>query len=89
MPTQAISRPASPGPITRAALKMPEFRAMAEARCVLCTSSDTSDCRAGASTALTVPIKKAMVPITGTVARPALVIIPRARASTMLALCVK
>ena len=55
VPTQAISRPARPGPIIRAALNDALFRLTALANRSAGTMSATNVCRAGASMADTQP----------------------------------
>ncbi len=61
VPTAAISRPATAGPIMRAALNEVEFSATALDRWSSTTSSETKVWRAGASKALTHPSAKAKI----------------------------
>jgi hypothetical protein len=60
IPRGPIRRPARAGPTMREALKSIELRATALARCFRSTRSMAKVCRAGASTAVTRPPRKAM-----------------------------
>ena len=59
VPTQAISRPAIPGPTIRAALNVALLRPTALGRCSCGTISLTKVCRAGLSSAVTTPSRRA------------------------------
>jgi hypothetical protein len=58
-PSQAISRPATAGPIIRARLNDAEFRPTALASWSVSTISLTNVCRAGVSNAVAAPKAKA------------------------------
>ncbi|GAA3096864.1 hypothetical protein GCM10020254_47710 [Streptomyces goshikiensis] len=58
-PTAVISTPASAGPTSRADWKLAEFRLTALATCAGPTISETNVCRAGLSTTVTRPSRKA------------------------------
>jgi hypothetical protein len=59
VPNQWMSRPAMPGPMSRPAWNEALLRPTAFGRSSVDTSSETNACRAGASTALTVPSSSA------------------------------
>src|SRR5690606_27247575 len=63
VPTNAINNPAILGPITLAPLKILELSAMAEGSSSKVTISGTKACRAGESTALTVPKRNDINPM--------------------------
>ncbi len=89
IPTRAIRIPAKPGPIIRAALKMPELSAIADASASLPTISMTKDCLAGTSIEFTVPRRNARMTISVTVTILSTVRIPRISARHIAADWVK
>ena len=60
VPTAAMTRPATPGPMSRPALNDALLRATALVSWSLGTISETNDWRAGLSTAVATPWRKAM-----------------------------
>ena len=59
VPIAAMSRPATPGPISRPALNEALLSETALASTALGTTSETKVCRAGLSTAVTMPWTRA------------------------------
>ncbi len=80
--------PATAGPITREALNIDEFKAMALIKSSRPTISTKNDCRAGMSNELTIPSSADKTKMCHTCTVPVRVMAASANASSMEAVCV-